>query len=159
MTRKKCSALGEVERRTVCLVSGGDGGDLVRPAALPWSVTSSPGPWYCGHSTKPCRGHRERRLKMNVGVGLDVCVDVDVNEPLHDWEREKDRKRKEKGHSKFRKGGKRTTRLTGKNRDKNTQWVNKGTGNGKGKHLKIYTLNNKQQQLANLVMWLLHNTQ
>lgn len=82
--KEKCSALGEAGCRIVCLVSGGDGGDLVRPAALPWSVTSSPGPWYCGHSTKPRRGHRERRLEMNVGVGLDVCLDVDVNEPLHD---------------------------------------------------------------------------
>lgn len=72
MTRKKCSALGEAGRRTVCLVSGGDGGDLVRPAALPWSVTSSPGPWYCGHSTKPCRGHRETtRDECGGGIG---CV-------------------------------------------------------------------------------------
>lgn len=74
-------------------------------------------------------GDTESRLDMNVGVGLDMCVDVDVNEPLHDWGREKDRKRKERGRSKFGKGGKRTTRFTGKNRGKNTQWVNEGTGN------------------------------
>lgn len=96
-------------------------------------------------------GDTERRLEMNVGVGLDVCVDVDVNEPLHDWEREKDRKRKERGRNKFRKGGKRTTRLTGKNRNKNTQWVNRGTGN-KGKANTYINTYPKQQQFANLVM-------
>lgn len=51
-------------------------------------------------------GDTERRLDMNVGVGLDVCVDVDVNEPLHGWEREKNRKRKERGRSKLGKRGK-----------------------------------------------------
>lgn len=98
-------------------------------------------------------GDRERRLNMNVGVGLDVCVDVDVNEPLHDWEREKDRKRKERGRSKFRKGGERTTRFTGKNRDKNTQRVNEGTAHRRRAN------NKQQQQPANLVVWLLYSTQ
>ena len=38
------------------LDGGGDGRGSVRPAALLWRVTSSPGPWHCGSSTKPCRG-------------------------------------------------------------------------------------------------------
>lgn len=88
-------------------------------------------------------GDTERRLGMNVGVGLDVCVDVDVNEPLHDWEREKDRKRKERGRSKSRKGGKRTTRLTGKKQGQEHTVSQQGNWKqGESKHLKIYTLNN-----------------
>lgn len=42
------------------LHGGGDGGGSVRPAALLWRVTSSPGPWHCGSSTKPCRRQRKR---------------------------------------------------------------------------------------------------
>lgn len=54
----QCAGGGETTGLLV--VDGrGDGGGAVRPAALPWRVTSSPGPWHCGSSTKPCRGQRE----------------------------------------------------------------------------------------------------
>lgn len=92
--QKKCSALGEAGCRTVCLVSGGDGGDLVRPAALPWSVTSSPGPWYCGRSTKPRRGHREK-TQHECGGGTG-CVRGCRCEWASAWLREGERQ-EEKG--------------------------------------------------------------
>lgn len=48
---------------------------------------------------KATQGTERGALRVNVGVGLDVSVDVDVNEPLHDWEREEDRKRPKEGES------------------------------------------------------------
>ena len=73
----QCAGGGEAAGLFVSVLDdGGDGRGSVRPAALLWRVTSSPGPWHCGSSTKPCRGRREK----TVGEGLDVSVDVYVNE-------------------------------------------------------------------------------
>lgn len=60
--KTRCAGGGEVvDLLVLCtLDGGGDGRSSVRPVALLWRVTSSPGPWHCGSSTKPCRGQREK---------------------------------------------------------------------------------------------------
>ena len=116
------------------LDGGGDGRDLVRPAALLWRVTSSPGPWHCGSSTKPCRGQREKTThEGGGGTGCECgcrCEWACTTERGRKTgrERESDRESFE-----YWKGGKKEDhQAVRKNREENTQKVNEGnsgTGN------------------------------
>lgn len=115
-----CAGGGEIVGLLVLceLDGGGDGGGSVRPAALLWRVTSSPAPWHCGSSTKPCRGQREKTThERGGGTGCECgcrCEWACMTERGRKTGRQEEKARERESSEIWKGGKKRTTGLSGR---------------------------------------------